>query len=45
MIPPLRQPDRQGGRIPGPWINVTANQHLVIDRGATQAQPWTPARG
>jgi hypothetical protein len=31
--------------VAGPWINAIANQHVVIDRGATEAQTWTPAKG
>ncbi len=26
----------------GPWIQVSANQFAVIERGATEARPWTP---
>ena len=26
----------------GPWLNVAANQFITIERGATEARPWTP---
>lgn len=27
----------------GPWMNVGADQFVIIQRGATQPKPWTPA--
>jgi hypothetical protein len=27
----------------GPWMKVTADQFVVIERGATQVTPWRPA--
>jgi enediyne biosynthesis protein E4 len=29
----------------GPWITATANQFVVIERGATEARPWSPPQG
>lgn len=29
----------------GPWMNVAANQYVVIDRGAAEARPWVPSKG
>jgi len=29
----------------GPWMNVTANQFVIIDRGAAEARPWAPSKG
>jgi hypothetical protein len=26
----------------GPWLHVTADQFVVIQRGATEARPWSP---
>jgi hypothetical protein len=26
----------------GPWITATANQFVVMERGATEARPWSP---
>jgi hypothetical protein len=26
----------------GQWLQVTANQFVRIERGATQAEPWLP---
>jgi hypothetical protein len=28
--------------VAGPWMTVSANQLVVIERGATQARPWSP---
>jgi hypothetical protein len=28
----------------GPWLTVTANQFVEIERGATSARPWLPAK-
>jgi hypothetical protein len=33
-----------GGEV-GPWIPVTANGYVTIDRGATQAVPWSQQGG
>ena len=30
--------------VAGPWINVSANQSVVIERGANEARPWSPAQ-
>ena len=27
--------------VAGPWIHVAANQRVIIDRGATEARPWS----
>ena len=27
----------------GPWIPVSANEYMTIERGATAAMPWPPA--
>jgi hypothetical protein len=29
----------------GPWITIGADQFATIDRGATEARPWTPPSG
>ncbi len=29
----------------GPWMTVTANQFVDIERGATDAHPWSPPKG
>ncbi len=29
--------------VQGPWLTVAADQLLDIERGATEAQPWTPS--
>jgi hypothetical protein len=34
----VRWPDGETG----PWIPVTANEFVTIDRGATEARPWQP---
>ena len=26
----------------GPWLHVTANQFVGLERGARQPEPWTP---
>jgi hypothetical protein len=26
----------------GPWLQVNANQFMMIERGASQARPWLP---
>jgi hypothetical protein len=30
--------------VAGPWMNVSANQVVLIERGATEARPWSPAQ-
>lgn len=31
--------------VAGPWLSVTANQFVVIERSATQARSWSPPQG
>jgi enediyne biosynthesis protein E4 len=36
----VKWPDGQTG----PWIQVAANQFVYLDRGATEARPWSPPK-
>ncbi len=29
----------------GPWLSVTPNSFVIVDRASNQAQPWSPPQG
>ncbi|MGH8874238.1 MAG: CRTAC1 family protein [Acidimicrobiia bacterium] len=37
----VQWPDREKG----PWLTVTANQFMIVERGASQVRTWLPPRG
>jgi hypothetical protein len=45
---PTKRPTRKVALVivtqAGPWMQVAANQFVDIERGATEARPWSPPK-